>query len=171
MIVNNFWNRFNSRKYWLSNFNEINVLDFTLNNFKARSQILLLVSNRYQWLENLDITPNFVSKSDTMPSLHSEISRVFAFSLWSCQIHSPNIVGIGLNLMSHLNGLSLQIITTGLNKIKILGPSKLTIVTNSPLFCENLTRSNLVLVTEVFFYKSTLIPYRLFFSRLVKLLF
>ena len=116
-----------------------------------------------QGLNDLHITPNFVTKSYTVTSLHSEICRVSTFSLWSCQLHRPNIVSVRLNLKSNLNFFGLKIVPASLYQIKIFGPGKITVISYRPLFCKNLPWKNLVFIPKTFLYKSTLKPFWMLF--------
>lgn len=98
-----------------------------------------------------------MSESDTVTGLHSKESRVLSFWFRSDELNLPDVVSVGLNWIGNLNTFCLHIVSTCLNKVKILGPRNLAVVSYGPLFCKYLPRSDLILVTEAFFYEAALI--------------
>jgi len=51
---------------------------------------------------DLNITPNFVTESNTMASLHPKVSGVSSLGLRSLKFNHPDVVRINLHLMSDL---------------------------------------------------------------------
>ncbi len=82
---------------------------------------------------------------------------MLAFLSRSSEFQTPDVVLARLYLLSDLHWFYLHIISTCLDKIQILWPSVLTIVSDGPFLGEAFTRKYLVFVSEAFLDKATLI--------------
>lgn len=134
--------------------------DFAFDNYEALIHVMgrSLFLNRFFWAsDDYYVAPNFMTKPDTVTSLHSEECWVLAFLSRSNEFQTPDVVLARLNLVGDLQWFDLHVIATSLDKIQILWPSVLTIVSDGPFLGEAFTRKYLVLVSEAFLDKATLI--------------
>lgn len=154
----------------------LSVKSFTVIDFKTLTENLSNLGFGYFlrhyfffWLDNLNITPDFVSKANTVASLHSKECGVLSFHLRSSKFDSPDIIAIRLNCIFNLDLLSFHIVPTCLNQIEILRPGDLSIISQGPLLHKDLSRCDLMLVSETFFNESALVANWLLVLASVKL--
>ena len=143
---NDFWlysNRFLIDN-WYWNFNYCWLLD------KLFHHIL-------DWNLDKDVTPNFMTESYFVASLHSKVCGVSTRSFWCLQQDFPNIV-----VSWHHNSLNrhlfcIHLISAGLKENYICWPCDFSTITVCPLFSKSLTWHYLVLITNAFLHKATFI--------------
>lgn len=116
---------------WLNNFRLNNnwLHDFWLNDnwffdhFLGNLLLDNLWCNNWDWLlNNLDITPNLLTKSDVVTGLHSEVSSVPASLLRSLHSDFPNVILTRFDFTVNFNCLAIQEVSTCLNKNDISWP-------------------------------------------------
>lgn len=109
------------------------------------------------WFSNLNITPDFMSESNTVTSYHAEICGISSSTLWSSKSDFPLIVRIGLDdTLNFYRFWLAHLISTCLNENNIRRPCNFPTITISPLFNESFSWQNLVFITKVFFNKAAL---------------
>jgi hypothetical protein len=164
--LNEFGNRikFGLGQLWVDHF--LFDLDFdrsVLNDF------FLDLWNNFHWnnflwnkfFQDLDVSPDFVAKPDSVAGLHSEERSVVTGFLRSGEANLPGIVCFWSYKLSKRNAVSAKIVAGSVYEIHIHGPRSLTAVSKDPLFCEFFAGLNLKFVAKTFLYKTTLVSSKL----------